>query len=214
MTGDRYIQSVVDFVPPGLPLREQIAMELRSHIAERVQEGRALDDVLRQLGDPLTLAESYLAAVPLPAASVGRRLVAKVIDSFVVLVPVAAVATAAFNLLPDPAAYFALPVAAMGASVAFALYTVLTEYRSGRTVGKRVMGIYVVRESGARIGLEQSWLRQVPFFGGFFVIDALFAFFTERRQRAFELLTKTRTVALAGVGSDGVMSEAARGVRA
>ena len=67
MTGDRYVQSVIDFVPPGLPLREQIAMDLRSHIAERLQEGRPLDEVLQQLGDPLTLAESYLAAVPLPS---------------------------------------------------------------------------------------------------------------------------------------------------
>jgi hypothetical protein len=39
-------------------------------------------------------------------------------------------------------------------------------------------------------------LRQLPFFGQFYFIDALFALFTERRQRAFELLTKTRAVAL------------------
>ena len=63
MSGDAYVQSVIDFVPRGLPLRDQIAMELQSHIAERTQEGRSLDEVLQQLGDPLTLAESYLAAV-------------------------------------------------------------------------------------------------------------------------------------------------------
>ena len=57
------------------------------------------------------------------------------------------------------------------------------------------MGIHVVRESGARISLGQALLRQLPFFGQFFFIDALFALFTERRQRAFELLTKTRAVA-------------------
>jgi uncharacterized RDD family membrane protein YckC len=57
------------------------------------------------------------------------------------------------------------------------------------------MGIQVVRESGARISLGQSALRQVPVFG-LFVIDAGFAVFTEHRQRAFELLTKTRAVAL------------------
>ena len=139
MTGERYIQSVVDFVPPGLPLRDQIALDLRAHIAERVHEGRALDDILAQLGDPLTLAESYL-------------------------------------------------------------YTVTAEYLAGHTLGKRLMGIRVVRESGARIGLGQSFLRQLPFFGGFSIIDALFALFTERRQRAFELLTKTRAVALLVVG--------------
>ena len=78
----------------------------------------------------------------------------------------------------------------------FVAYTVIAEYRAGRTLGKRLMGIQVVRESGARISLGQSVLRQLPFFGQFFFIDALFALFTERRQRAFELLTKTRAIAL------------------
>jgi len=200
MTADRYVQSVIDFVPPGLPLREQIAMDLRSHIAERLQEGRPLDEVLQQLGDPLTLAESYLAAVPLPTATVGRRLAAKIIDAVLVLGPVAAIACAGFYLLPDPWGYFAPTLAFGGGLIAFAVYTVTAEYHNGRTLGKRVMGIRVVRESGARIGLGQSFLRQLPFFGGFFVIDALFALFTERRQRAFELLTKTRAVALLVVG--------------
>ncbi len=200
MTGDRYIQSVIDFVPPGLPLREQIAMDLRSHIAERLQEGRPLDEVLQQLGDPLTLAESYLAAVPLPAATVGRRFVAKMIDAILIFSPAAAIACAAFYLLPDPVNYFAPQFVFMGGFIAFAVYTVTAEYRSGRTLGKRLMGIRVVRESGARIALGQSFLRQLPFFGGFFFIDALFALFTERRQRAFELLTKSRAVSLIAAG--------------
>ena len=75
-------------------------------------------------------------------------------------------------------------------------YTVIAEYRTGRTLGKRLMGIQVVRESGTRISLGQSLLRQIPLFGQFFLIDALFALFTDRRQRAFELLTKTRAIAL------------------
>ena len=43
MTGDLYVQSVIDHVPEGLPLREQIAMELRSHIAERIAHGQTID---------------------------------------------------------------------------------------------------------------------------------------------------------------------------
>jgi uncharacterized RDD family membrane protein YckC len=75
-------------------------------------------------------------------------------------------------------------------------YTVVAEYRRGGTTGKRVMHIQVVRESGARISLGQALLRQLPFLGQFFFIDVMFALFTDRRQRAFELLTKTRAVAL------------------
>ncbi len=52
----------------------------------------------------------------------------------------------------------------------------------------------VVRESGARIGLGQSFVRQLPQFLQVFWIDVMFALFTERRQRAFEVLSHTRVV--------------------
>jgi uncharacterized RDD family membrane protein YckC len=196
MTGDLYVQSVITHVPRGLPLRDQIAMELRSHIAERIQSGQPLDHVLRQLGDPLTLAESYLAAIPLQSAQHLPRVAAKLIDVAAVVGVVAAVAAALWAVLPTDAAYF-LPVLSVFVSVfGFVAYTAIAEYRHGRTLGKRLMGIQVVRESGARISLGQALLRQLPFFGQFFFIDALFALFTDRRQRAFELLTKTRAVAV------------------
>ena len=75
----------------------------------------------------------------------------------------------------------------------FVGYTIYAEY-FGRTIGKKLMGIRVVRESGTRISLGQGLLRQLPFFAQFFFIDALFVLFTEKGQRAFELITKTRAV--------------------
>jgi pimeloyl-ACP methyl ester carboxylesterase len=99
-------------------------------------------------------------------------------------------------MLPTEASYFVPLLSVVGGIVAFVTYTVIAEYRAGRTLGKRLMGIQVVRESGARISLGQSVLWQIPFIGHFFFIDALFALFTKRRQRAFELLTKTRAIAL------------------
>lgn len=194
MTGDLYVQSVVDHLPRGLPLRDQIAMELRSHVAERVEHGQPLDDVLRQLGDPLTLAESYLAAVPLQNARLLPRIVAKLIDVAVVVSVVVAIAAALWFVLPPEAANFLPLLGILACVLDFVAYTAIAEYRHGRTLGKRLMGIQVVRESGARISLGQALLRQLPFFGQFFFIDALFALFTERRQRAFELITKTRAV--------------------
>jgi len=65
VTGDLYIQSAIDQIPPELPLRDQIAMELRAHIGEREAQGQPIDQILRQLGDPRRLAGSYLASVPL-----------------------------------------------------------------------------------------------------------------------------------------------------
>jgi uncharacterized RDD family membrane protein YckC len=74
------------------------------------------------------------------------------------------------------------------------LYPLLAEYRYGKTLGKHWLGLRVVRESGARISFGQSVVRQLPLFLEVFWIDVLFALFTDKHQRAFELLSKTRVV--------------------
>ncbi len=76
-TADDYVNTVLEMMPSTMPQRQQIAAELRSHIAERLAHGHTLDDVLRQLGDPATLADSYLSAEPLVSAPFGSRVVAR-----------------------------------------------------------------------------------------------------------------------------------------
>ena len=73
-------------------------------------------------------------------------------------------------------------------------YTIVAEWKSGQTVGKKVLGLLVVQESGARISLGQSVVRSLPSLFQVFMIDALFALFTDKHQRAFEMLSKTRVV--------------------
>ena len=72
--------------------------------------------------------------------------------------------------------------------------TAWAEYRWGRTPGKRLFGLRVVTESGARLTPGRSAARQLPLLLQLFWIDAALVPFTERRQRAFELLTRTRVV--------------------
>ena len=67
-------------------------------------------------------------------------------------------------------------------------------YTSGQRVGKRLFGLQVVTEKGTRIGIGQAIVRQLPIFFQVIFVDALFALFTDRRQRAFEMLSKTRVV--------------------
>jgi uncharacterized RDD family membrane protein YckC len=194
MTAESYVDRVLDALPRATPRREQIAIELRGHIAERRAAGQTEADVLRQLGDPLVLAESYLTAVPLVSASFLGRAVAKVIDVMVVLVGLVPFVGLAWVELPPEIAPFALLAGIVAASWAFAIYTVLGELKVGQTLGKYLCGLRVVRESGARIGLGQAIVRQLPMFLEIFIIDVLFALFTEKHQRAFELLSKTRVV--------------------
>ena len=196
-TAEGYIKEVLRRMPAATPQRSQIALELRGHIAERIAAGQSLDEVVTQLGSPTALAESYLSAVPLVAPPLGRRFAAKVVDffsAFLVLVPVAWALWAAFARDPFVLAFMPLFVIVVG-SLLFAFGTVCAEYRYGQTFGKWLFGLRVVRASGARIGLGQAFVRVLPIaLEGVFPVDAAFVFFTEKQQRAFELLSKTRVV--------------------
>ncbi len=194
-TADDYVNRVLDMMPIGMPSRTQIATELRGHIAERLAHGHSLDDVLRQLGDPGMLADSYLAAEPLVSAAFGERVAAKLIDFlcvFIVVIPVSWLLSRLAHPGFEPLLLICL--IAIGGSVSFGVYTMVAEHRRGATIGKRIRGLRVVTESGARISGGQAIVRQFPMFLQMYWIDVMFALFTEKSQRAFELLSKTRVV--------------------
>lgn len=195
MTIDDYISSVLAAMPATTPQRSQIATELRGHIAERMGHGTPEAEVLRQLGDPVALAESYLSAVPLVSAPFGHRVVAKLIDVAVVVAFMLMCALlVALPFRGDAWFIAAFFVAIVASSFVFGAYTIAAEYAWGDTLGKRAMGLRVVRENGTRISLGQSFVRQLPMFLQVYLIDVLFALFTDRSQRAFELLSKTRVI--------------------
>ena len=197
-TQDDYIDNVLGNLPRATPQREQIALELRGHIAERLAYGHPLDEVLRQLGDARKLAEAYLSAVPLVAAPFASRALAKLIDSAASLLVLVPFALAAWRVLaPEWFLPFLPLLVIVGGSFLFATSTVVAEHLYGETPGKHVLGLRVVRESGARISLGQSVVRQLPMFVQIYWIDLLFALFTDKKQRAFEMLSKTRTVVAA-----------------
>lgn len=189
-TEESYIDQVMARLPRVGALKSQVAMELRSHIAERVEHGQTVDDALRQLGDPVTLAESYLAAVPLVPATFLRRGVARILDFLAVVCVCAPIVW----LLSRTAPFFVVIGAIVILISAGCLYPLIAEYVWGETVGKHLMGLRVVRESGGRISFGQSVVRQLPMFLQVFWIDVMFALFTEKHQRAFEVLSKTRVV--------------------
>ena len=194
-TADDYINRVLSLLPRATPMRAQIAVELRGHIEERVAHGQTVGEVLRQLGDPALLAESYLSAVPLEPASFPARAGAKCVDIAIVVVTIAVPAGAlAWFVLPHEWSWFAIVAAALFGSLGFCVYTVVGEYWRGQTIGKRMAGLQVVRESGAPIGFGQSIVRLLPVALQIFWIDVFFALFTDKRQRAFEMLSKTRVV--------------------
>lgn len=195
MSADAYIHKVVARLPRRAALRTQVAMEVRSHIAERLDHGQTVDDALRQLGDPVALAESYLAAIPLVPAAFWERAAAKVLDLLAFTCVYVLGAWLVSRIVPaqiDPSVVILAAIALFAGG--FCLYTAIAEYRFGETIGKRLLRLRVVRESGGGISVGQSIVRQLPVFLQVGWIDIFFALFTERRQRAFEVLSKTRVV--------------------
>jgi uncharacterized RDD family membrane protein YckC len=195
---ERYVEQVLDRIPPHLPLRGQVAQDLRSTFADRQGRGQSAEEAIRQLGDPTTLAESYLSAVAMTPAPFMARVGAKLVDAmlFGLALPIPALiylrlVSSGTDSGPRTIALF-LVIGLIG--MGFWLLYAVAETRYGRTPGKKLMGLHVVRESGARIGFGQAIVRQLPVFLQIFWVDAMFALFTERHQRAFELLSRTRTV--------------------
>ena len=196
-TFDSYVEQVLDRIPHHLPLRDQVAQDLRSTFADRQALGESADEAIRQLGDPTTLAESYLSAVAMTPAPFMARVGAKLLDAvlYCIVLPIPAFIYLRMTFGTDRgpwniAVFLMIGLIGMG----FWLLSAVAETRYSRTPGKKLMGLHVVRESGTRIGFGQAIVRQLPVFLNIFWIDALFALFTERHQRAFELLSRTRTV--------------------
>ena len=82
----------------------------------------------------------------------------------------------------------ALGLAALGV---YAFYFPLFEARFGRTPGKRLMKIRVIHESGTPISLGQAFVRRLSMYFEFLVIDALFIPFTQKKQRALDIVAHT-----------------------
>jgi uncharacterized RDD family membrane protein YckC len=197
-TFDSYVEQVLDRIPHHLPLREQVAQDLRSTFADRQARGESVDEAIRQMGDPTTLAESYLSAVAMTPAPFMARVGAKLVDMVLygIVLPIPALIYLRMTYSgadAGPRGTIAV-VLVIGLMMGFWLLSAVAETRYSRTPGKKLMGLHVVRESGTRIGFGQAMVRQLPVFLNLLFIDALFALFTERHQRAFELLSRTRTV--------------------
>ena len=81
----------------------------------------------------------------------------------------------------------------VGGSLRFAIYTMVAEAGTARRIGKHARparGQRVRRADQPRAGDRAAAAGALQVFW----IDALFALFTDKSQRAFELLSKTRVV--------------------
>ena len=152
---------VTNRMPLNTPLRARIALELRATFAERVERASRSRRCSRNWARPMPSPSPIWPPSRSSRQHSGAAPAAKIID-FLLLVVIAG------RWRPPP--FFALSgVCVLGAAVPVRPYRVrfpavrrCSANFTDQTVGKRLFGLRVVRESGARIGLGQAFVRQLP----------------------------------------------------
>lgn len=203
---EQYVRQVMEFVSPASPERGAIEVDLRTHLHEGAAESDAATAISR-MGAPRDVAIAYLREKPLLPTTVGKRLLAFLVDvalgatlvvSTLALVVANGLGLLALSRESEPQAagiILLLFIVGVGSISALSLmYFPLMEWRFGQTLGKKLLGIHVVNDDGLAVGLGAAVVRRIPFFLEFFWIDAVVALFTERRQRAFDLVARTLVV--------------------
>jgi uncharacterized RDD family membrane protein YckC len=202
---ERYVHQVLRHVPAAFPdRRARIGADLRAYLADAVAEGESEAGAVRRMGPPEQTAESFLLDAPLPLAPPADRVGAYVLDNVVGAAPVIGAVALAALLNPDllvshpqtPALRVVAGVLLAGTIAFSVLYFPLFEARTGQTPGKRLFGIAVVKTSGTAVHFWRALLRRLPSLFNFALLDALFAAFTARRQRAFDIVAGTLVVSV------------------
>jgi uncharacterized RDD family membrane protein YckC len=202
-TIDEYIAAVSRHLPPGFAATRGVEAELRDHLADRMLAGDTEAEAIARMGEPSEVAEAFLAGFRMRRAPLPRRAAAFLVDmalGLVVVVPLLFFMFQAIGFWEETRALWFGVLALLVGGVAIAalvlgvVYFPAAEAVWGRTLGKWLFGLCVVDESGARIGWKSAIIRRIPFYFEFFWIDAVFAFFTRDRQRAFDRVAGTRVV--------------------
>lgn len=201
---DQYVRDVLKHIPRCLRDRRRIEADLRSHLADGVDAGESIEQAVARMGAADDVAREFLAQIELHPATLGRRFAAFLIDlalGLVVAAPVVPllvllVLGERMRLPPGLTAILVFGVAALGGAVLLlsVVYYPVAEAVFGQTLGKRVLGLCVTKDDGERIGWIDAIVRRLPWYVELFWLDAIFALFTERRQRAFDLVAGTIVV--------------------
>jgi len=198
-TADRYVDDVMRNVFAVAEDRDRLQADLRSHFSEGEAEGRTPRQVIAGLGTPEEVAAAFNAERELDYASFWQRLVAFFGDAGLLMclvLPVLGLGLMAGVVGEEPgdiAIVWLIPfgllfLAILGLGI---FYFPLLEAHYGKTLGKRLMRLRVVRETGSPIGLGQAFVRRLSFYFDMLWVDALFIFFTDKNQRALDIVAKT-----------------------
>ncbi len=196
---DRYIQDVMANVFATPEDRDRFENDLRAHFADAEASGDSPAGVIEAMGAAEDVAAAFNAGRRMRYAGFWQRSVAFAGDCGLLLLcalPVMAIALLSSLSLseggPTPLSVV-IPVSIVGCVLfgLFVFYFPLLEWRFGKTLGKHLLGLRTVRENGAPISLGQAFVRRLSLYFEMLLVDALFIPFTDRKQRALDVIAKT-----------------------
>ncbi len=209
---DRYIQTVRDQVLASSSEWAELEAELRSHFAAGKEAGRADAQTVDRLGSAEEFATSFMAERQLRYGGFWIRALAFGADVGVLLaatLPFLAILVPLGERLERGGWSATLPLipfvlGLLGIVGLWIIYFPLCEARFGKTLGKHLLGLRAVQESGISLTAGKALLRRLPLYLDIFAIDALVAPFTKKKQRAFDLVAKTVVVHEPGASSGAI----------
>lgn len=198
---DRYIEDVLKRVVLPTSRRQALEADLREHFSAAEEGHEPVEEVIRRLGTAEEVAASFMEGVELRFAGIWARIFALFADlGFCLLSTIPAIffGAALRSSMENEAASFVSFVLfcffvlfALGVLGIFILYFPIFEHFFGWTLGKRLLKLRVVTEQGAAISLGAAFIRRLPFYFELIWLDGIFAPFTEKKQRAFDMVAKT-----------------------
>ena len=129
------------------------------------------------------------------AVGVGRRAVAIIIDAIILIIIGWAIALGIGGAGPTGFALSGAP--ALIWFLVFLAYYVVMEVKWGGTLGKKALGLKVVREDGAPLDWQSSILRNVlRIIDGFFfyLVGAIVVWVSKKKQRLGDMVAHTLVV--------------------
>lgn len=196
---ERYIDEVLRHVFATAEDRERLATDLRSHFVEGEATGRTAQDIIAGLGTPEEVAAAFNAEREFRYAGFWQRLLAFLADiGLMALCGLPAVGLLFLSGVlpkgesgPSILGLFAIGLVVLALAGLCIFYFPLLESHFGKTLGKHLLRLRVLRENGAPIGLGQAFVRRLSMFFDMLWVDALFIPFTDKKQRALDIVAKT-----------------------
>jgi uncharacterized RDD family membrane protein YckC len=218
---EKNIKDIMEYMTLSQKDRADVEKELRSSFfegseAKAMERGSSVvaeEDVLKALneeGKPEDIASAYMTSYAgnLKRAGFWWRSAAYIVDLIIVGITIG-ILSSPFLLFTfvfesyDSRGWIAAMLILMNLAIGLIIlgtllsYFIILEGRFGKTPGKYLMGLKVLKIDGTRIDYKDALLRNIPkFFGNFVIIDALIMviFFNKEKQRAFDKVADTIVV--------------------